>query len=109
MVTPELKWPMTNLTPSPTNLLATDTPCFGSETSSPELDFEFLAENAAGLVDVLDRLLDALGQLGAERGVRAGDRPGDADLDLRPRRARKRERQRDRHEHEGPCAHFNLL
>ena len=35
MVTPELKWPMTNLTPSPTNLLATETPCFGSETSSP--------------------------------------------------------------------------
>ena len=35
MVTPELKWPMTNLTPSPTNLLATDTPCFGSDTSSP--------------------------------------------------------------------------
>ena len=35
MVTPELKWPTTNLTPSPTNLLATDTPCFGSDTSSP--------------------------------------------------------------------------
>ena len=35
MVTPELKWPMTNLTPSPTILLATDTPCLGSEASSP--------------------------------------------------------------------------
>src|SRR5215468_3431033 len=35
MVTPELKWPITNLTPSPTNLLATDTPCLGSDTSSP--------------------------------------------------------------------------
>ena len=35
MVTPELKWPTTNLTPSPTNLLATETPCLGSETSSP--------------------------------------------------------------------------
>src|ERR1019366_3879219 len=35
MVTPELKWPMTNWTPSPTNLLATETPCLGSETSSP--------------------------------------------------------------------------
>src|SRR5579872_2257576 len=35
MVTPELKGPTTNLTPSPTNLLATDTPCFGSDTSSP--------------------------------------------------------------------------
>src|SRR5579863_2956721 len=35
MVTPELKCPTTYLTPSPTNLLATDTPCFGSDTSSP--------------------------------------------------------------------------
>ena len=35
MVTPELKWPMTNFTPSPTNLLATDTPSFGSARSSP--------------------------------------------------------------------------
>ena len=35
MVTPELKWPTTNLTPSPTNLLATETPCLGSDTSSP--------------------------------------------------------------------------
>ena len=31
MVTPELKWPTTNLTPSPTNLLATETPCLGSD------------------------------------------------------------------------------
>src|SRR5690606_17781084 len=35
--TPELKWPTTNLTPSATNLLATEMPCFGSETSSPTL------------------------------------------------------------------------
>src|SRR5712691_2795943 len=35
MVTPELKWPMTNFTPSPTNLLATDTPSLGSARSSP--------------------------------------------------------------------------
>ena len=35
MVTPELKWPTTKWTPSPTNLLATETPCLGSETSSP--------------------------------------------------------------------------
>ena len=41
MVTPELKWPTTNLTPSPTNLLATDTPCFGSDTSSPTLSSIF--------------------------------------------------------------------
>ena len=31
MVTPELKWPTTNFTPSPTNLLATETPCLGSD------------------------------------------------------------------------------
>src|SRR5262249_7876797 len=35
IVTPELKWPTTNLTPSPTNLLATETPSFGSARSSP--------------------------------------------------------------------------
>src|ERR1043165_6842903 len=35
MVTPELKWPTTNLTPSPANLLATPPPAFGAETSSP--------------------------------------------------------------------------
>src|SRR3954451_11371277 len=35
MVTPELKWPTTNFTPSAANLLATDTPCLGSATSSP--------------------------------------------------------------------------
>ena len=87
MVTPELKWPTTKLTPSPTNLLATETPCLGSETSSPCSTVDLLAENAAGLVEVLGRLADALGQLRAERGVRAGDRTGDADLDLRVRRA----------------------
>ena len=37
MVTPELKWPTTNLMPSPTNLLATDTPSLGSARSSPTL------------------------------------------------------------------------
>src|SRR5882757_8126466 len=35
MVTPELKWPITNLTPLPANLLAIETPCLGSDTSSP--------------------------------------------------------------------------
>ena len=35
MVTPELKCPTTNFTPSDRNLLATETPCFGSDTSSP--------------------------------------------------------------------------
>src|SRR3984957_1124331 len=35
IVTPELKLPTTNLTPSPMNLLETETPCFGSDASSP--------------------------------------------------------------------------
>ena len=53
------------------------------------LDVDFLAENAASLVEVLGRLTDALRQLRAERGVRPGDRTGDADLDLRVRGARE--------------------
>src|ERR1700722_12593941 len=32
---------MTNFTPSPANLLATETPCLGSETSSPYSDVIF--------------------------------------------------------------------
>ena len=96
MVTPELKWPMTNLTPSPTNLLATETPCLGSETSSPYETVDLLAEDAAGGVDVLDRLFGAVLELRAERGVRAGDRTGDADLDLGLRRAGKRDRKAER-------------
>src|SRR5215204_6264734 len=50
---------------------------------------ELLAHDAAGGVDVLDRLLGAVLELGPEGGVRAGDRSGDADLDLRVRRARE--------------------
>ena len=91
MVTPELKWPITNLTPSPANLLATETPCLGSETSSPYCDGDLLAEDAAGRVDVVDRLIDAVLQLRAEGGVRSGDRAGDAELDLRRGGARQRE------------------
>ena len=52
-------------------------------------DFDFLAEDAARLVDVLSRLRDAVGQLRAERSVRAGDRAGDAELDLGARGARE--------------------
>ena len=53
------------------------------------LDLDLLAENAAGLVEVVGGLRDALRQLRAERSVRAGDRTGDADLDLRVRGARE--------------------
>ena len=87
MVTPELKWPTTNFTPSPTNLLATETPCCGSETSSPTEHLDLLAEDAAGGVDVLDSLLGAVLELGAEGGVGARHRTGDAELDLRIRHA----------------------
>ena len=61
------------------------------------LDLDLLPENAACLVDVLDSLLDALGQLRAERRVGPGDRSRDADLDLRMRRAGKPEREREGH------------
>src|SRR5712692_7323935 len=46
-------------------------------------DLDFLPENAAGGVDVLDRLLGAVLELRAERGASAGDRAGDPQLDLR--------------------------
>ena len=46
-------------------------------------DLDLLPENAAGGVDVLDRLLDAVLELRAEGGAAAGDRAGDAQLDLR--------------------------
>ena len=59
------------------------------------LHLELLAENAAGLVDILDRLLDTLSELSAEGGVRAGDRSRDPDLDLRLRRGRKQKGQCD--------------
>ena len=79
MVTPELKWPTTNFTPSAANLLATETPCFGSETSSPKETRDLLAQDAAGGVDVGDRLFGAVLDLRAERRVRAGDRAVDAE------------------------------
>ena len=60
------------------------------------LDLDLLAEDAAGLVDVLGRLIDPLRELRAEGGVGPGDRPGDADLDLRLRRSGEQERQHDR-------------
>src|SRR5262249_10895863 len=46
-------------------------------------NLNFLSENAAGGVDVLDRLLDPVLELRAEGGAAAGDRSGDAQLDLR--------------------------
>ena len=82
MVTPELKWPTTNLTPSPTNLLATDTPCSGLEASSPNDSTILLAEDAAGRIDVGGGLLGALLELRAEGCVRARQRTADAELQV---------------------------
>ena len=48
-----------------------------------DVNLNFLSENAAGGVDVLDRLLHSVLELRAEGGAAAGDRSGDAQLDLR--------------------------
>src|SRR5262249_38708154 len=42
---------------------------------------QLLAEDPAGVVDVGNGLFGALLQLRAERGVRSGERPADAELD----------------------------
>ena len=42
---------------------------------------DFLAENAAGIVDVGDRLFGAVLELRAEGRIGAGDRAADAELD----------------------------
>ena len=55
------------------------------------LEGDLLAEDAAGLVDVVDRLLRPHSQLRAERGVWPGDRSRDAHLDLGARSARCRQ------------------
>src|SRR5262249_53156887 len=46
-------------------------------------NLDFLSQNAAGGVDVLDRLLDSVLELRTEGGAAAGDRSGNAQLDLR--------------------------
>ena len=59
-----------------------------------DLEHELLAENAAGGVDVGDRLLGAGLQLGAERGVLAGHRAGGRDRDVGARNAGHRQGER---------------
>ena len=56
-------------------------------------ELELLAHDAAGGVDVGDRLLGAGLHLRAERGVVAGHRAGGGDLDVRPGGAGQRERE----------------
>ena len=60
------------------------------------LKSDLLPEDAAGLVDVVDRLLRALHKLGSEGGVRSGDRSGDAHLDLGAGGARERQGRKKR-------------
>jgi hypothetical protein len=48
-----------------------------------DVELDLLSENAAGGVDILDRLLDAVLELRAEGGAAAGERAADAELDLR--------------------------
>ena len=55
------------------------------------LEGDLLAEDAAGLVDVVDRLLRPVGELRAEGRVRPGDRARDAHLDLGAGGARERQ------------------
>ena len=82
MVTPELKWPTTNFTPSPTNLLATDTPSFGSARSSPVTTVIFLPRIPPAALMSSDGLFGAVLELRTESCAAAGDRTADADLDL---------------------------
>src|SRR3712207_8821160 len=60
-------------------------------------ELELLAVDAARRVDVLDRLLGAVLELGPEGRVRAGDRSRDADLDLRVGRARESNTRSEEH------------
>jgi hypothetical protein len=72
------------------------------------LDFDLLPQNATCLVDVLDRLFDALSQLCPEGRVGPSDRSYYADLDLRMRRADEPERQRDGNGFQKHGPHCNL-
>ncbi len=55
-----------------------------------DAELDLLAEDAARRVDVIDRLLDALLELGAEGRAAAGQGPRDAELDLGMRASRHR-------------------
>jgi hypothetical protein len=87
------------LTPSADELVGDGDAFLRIRTVVADRNRDALADDAASGVDVLDGLLDAVLQLGAEGCVRAGDRPGNAELDLGvgprsktrgPRRARCR-------------------
>ncbi len=75
MVTPELKWPMTNFTPSAGELVGDRHAFLRIAAVVADAELDFLAEDAARRVDVIDRLLDALLELGAEGRAAAGQGP----------------------------------
>ena len=89
MVTPELKWPMTNFTPSPTNLLATETPSLGIAAVVADEQLDLLAEDAARALMSATACSTPFLQLRAEGGAAAGHRAADADLDLGRGRCRR--------------------
>src|SRR5262249_56790103 len=66
---------------------------------------DFLSQNAAGSVDVLHRLLDAVLELRAEGGAAAGDRSGDAQLDLRRSVIRKSKAKTEGEAEREPLSH----
>jgi hypothetical protein len=74
-------------------------------------DHELLAENAAGRIDVLHGLLDALLELGAEGGAAPGNRPADRDLHVGQRRRRRGERKacRQSERYTDSCPHTSGL
>src|SRR5262249_1740619 len=64
-----------------------------------------LSENAAGGVDVLDRLLDPVLELRAEGGAAAGDRSGHPQFDLRRGAVRESEAKREGEAKREPLFH----
>src|SRR5262249_30944585 len=68
-------------------------------------NLDFLSQNAAGGVDVLDRLLDAVLELRAEGGAAPGDRAADAQLDLRRSVIRKNKAKTEGEAKREPLSH----
>ena len=75
----------------------------GAVVADEKLDL--LSKDAAGGIDVFDRLLGAVLELGAERGATAGDRAGDAQLDLRRSGIRESKAKTEGHAKREPLSH----
>ena len=70
MVTPELKWPIDEFDAVADELVGDRDALLGIGHVVADDERDLLAEDAAGGVDVLDRLLGAVLELRAEGGVR---------------------------------------